>query len=146
MARVVVTGVAETDKRLAALPLRVQKSVSRKATRRAAKEIVLPAAKAAAPFDTGELEESLTVRATKSTRTSFGHQVTTRDGMFAGDEFYGAFMEFGTKERQHASGKGVGRIDPAKHGAFMRPAVYDNEARIRSLYLSAVNEALAKVL
>ena len=48
---VIITGDKALDKILAGLPLRVQKSVFRKAIRPAAREIVLPAAKTNAPVD-----------------------------------------------------------------------------------------------
>lgn len=138
----IVTGDKKLDALLGGLELKLQKKLSRQATRKAAKDIVLPQAKANAPFDTGDLEESLTVRAVARKRGKVGHMVATKDGLWKGNQFYGAFMEFGTKERQHASGKGVGRIDPSKHGAFMRPAVYDNEARIRQLYVKDLEQLI----
>lgn len=142
---VVVTGDEVLDKLLRGMPLMVQKKVSRQATRRAAKEIVLPAAQERVPFNTGDLEESLTVRAVKRSRFKFGHEVRTKDGFYSGDQFYGAFPEFGTKERFHKSGKAVGRIDPSKNFAYLRPAVYDNEGRIRALYVSAMKEFIREL-
>lgn len=142
---VIITGDKELDRLLKGLPLKVQKKVSRSATRKAAKDIVLPDAKSRVPVDTGDLEESLSVRAIKRSRTKFGHEVRTKDGFYSGDQFYGAFIEFGTKERKHKSGKQVGRIDPAKNFAYLRPAVYDNDARIRALYVTAMKELIAEL-
>lgn len=139
---ILITGDKELDRLLKGLPLAAQKKLSRKATRKAAKEIVLPDAKARVPVDTGELEESLVVKAIKRSRNRIGHMVATKDGFYAGDQFYGAFIEFGTKERQHKSGKPVGRIDPAKNFAYLRPAAYDNEVPIRQLYVSAMTELI----
>jgi hypothetical protein len=85
---VIVTGDKELDKLLRGLPLKVQKKVSRQATRKAAKDIVLPDAKSRVPVDTGDLEESLIVKAIKRNRTKFGHQVQTKDGFYSGDQFY----------------------------------------------------------
>lgn len=139
---VIVTGDKVLDRVLRNLPVAAQKKLSRKATRKAAKEIVLPEAKNRVAVDTGELEESLAVRAIRRSRTRFGHQVGTKEGHYKGDQFYGAFIEFGTKERQHKSGKRVGRIDPAKNFAYLRPAVYDNRARITAMYVAAMKELI----
>lgn len=139
---VIVTGDKELDRLLRGLPLAAQKKLSRQATRKSAKEIVLPEAKSRVPVDTGDLEESLVVKAMRRSRRRFGHQVQTKDGFYAGDQFYGAFIEFGTEERQHKSGKPVGRIDPAKNFAYLRPAVYDNEGRIVQTYVDAMLELI----
>jgi HK97 gp10 family phage protein len=139
---VIVTGDKALDVLLKGLPTKVQKKVSRNATRKAAKEIVLPAARSRTPVDTGELEESLVVRAVKRSRTRFGHYVGTKEGHYRGDQFYGAFIEFGTKERRHKSGKAVGRIDPAKNFAYLRPAVYDNQPQIRAMYVDAMKQLI----
>lgn len=141
---VLITGDKQLDRLLKGLPLAAQKKLSRKATRKAAKDIVLPEAKNLVPVDTGDLEESLVVKAMKRSRGRFGHQVQTKDGFYQGDQFYGAFIEFGTKERQHKSGKDAGRIDPAKNFAYLRPAVYDNEGRIRELYVTAMHELISE--
>lgn len=164
---VFITGDKAVDRMLRDLPLKVQKKISRSATRKAAREIVLPGAIERVGVNTGDLEASLMVRAIGKNiqmvkRTTgkyagtmgkknlnadkFGHEVRTRDGFYAGDQFYGAFVEFGTKERKHkGTGKQVGRIDPAKNFAYLRPAVYDNEARIRALYVSAMKQLLAEL-
>lgn len=142
---VIVTGVDELDKLLKGLPLKVQKKLSREATRKAAKEIVLPDAKNRVPVDTGDLEESLSVRAIKRSRYRFGHEVRTKDGFYSGDQFYGAFIEFGTKERVHKSGKQVGRIDPQKNFAYLRPAIYDNEQQIKTLYITAMQRLIQEL-
>jgi HK97 gp10 family phage protein len=138
---VIVTGDEALDKLLAGLPAKLQKKLSRQATRKSAKDIVLPEAKARVPVDTGDLEDSLTVRAIPRSSSRIGHMVATRDGFFKGDQFYGAMLEFGTKERQQKSGKQVGAIQPHKF-AFLRPAIYDNEARIKELYVSDVRELI----
>ncbi len=130
---VIVTGFEELDKALAEFPANVQKAMARKGTRKAAKDIVLPDAKNRVPENTGDLADSLTVRTVKRSRGKIGHMVTTKDGFYKGDQFYGGFIEFGTKERQHKSGKSVGAIQPHYH-SFMRPAVYENSDKIKSLF------------
>lgn len=139
----IITGDKELNSKLAGLPLKLQKKLARQATRKSAKNIVLPAAKANAPVDTGLLEESLTVRALKGGRGRVGAIVTTREGMFQGDQFYGGMMEFGTKERQHKSGKSVGRIQPNGF-AFLRPALYDNADRVRGEFVTDVKQLISE--
>jgi len=138
---VIVTGDKVLDALLAGLEPKLQKKLSRQATRKAAKDIVLPEARNRVPVDTGDLDDSLTVRAVKRSRGKIGHMVTTRDGFFKGDQFYGAMLEFGTKERKHKSGKSVGSIQPHSF-AFLRPAIYDNEARIKTEYINDVRELI----
>lgn len=140
---VIVTGDKVLDRVLKGMPAVIQKKFSRQATRKGAKDIVLPAAKDRVGFDTGDLEESLVVRAIPRSRSRVGHQVQTRDGFYQGDEHYGAQLEFGTKERKHKSGKKVGSIKPHTH-AFLRPAVYDNEEKLRELYISDVKEMIVE--
>lgn len=142
---VIVTGDVALDKLLKGLPLMVQKKLSRQATRKAAKGIVLPDAKSRVPVNTGELESSLVVKAMKRSRFKFGHQVQTKDGFYQGDQFYGAFIEYGTKTRRHKRGKSVGRIDPAKGFAYLRPAVYENEQKIEQLYVDDMKELIAEI-
>ena len=138
--KAIVTGDKELDALLRGMPLAMQKKLSRGATRRSAKEIVLPAARAAVAVDSGELEESLKVRALARSRTRFGHIVTTGDGLGTGDTYYGASLELGTKERtQKTTGRTTGAITPHKF-AFLRPAVYDNADRIRAEYVKDVLE------
>lgn len=136
---VVLTGDKEVDKKLAALGPKLQKKLSRQATRKAAKDIVLPAAQAAVPVDTGELEDSLKVRAVTRKRGLLGHMVVAGDGFYIGDQYYGGFIEFGTKERATRTGLRRGSIQPSKH-AYLRPAIYNNETRIRKLFVDTVRQ------
>jgi HK97 gp10 family phage protein len=138
---VIVTGDKELDRLLAALTPKLQKKISKDATKKAAKDIVLPEAKSRVPEDTGDLADSLVVRVVKRSRTRIGHMVTTKDGFYEGDQFYGAFIEFGTKERKHKSGKPVGQIRPHEF-AYLRPAIYDNEGRIKEMYIKSVRELI----
>lgn len=84
---------------LKALPLKFQKKVVRKALRDAAK-IVLPVVRANTPIDTGNLKNSIRVKALKFSRRSgkFGVGVQTGIGFYIGKQFYGAFQELGTRK------------------------------------------------
>lgn len=116
--KLVVTGHRLVDTKLAQLEPKIARRVGRKELRNAVKTVVLPKAKAAAPLDTGALEKSLVVRARKRNRTGIGYVVQTRDGAYKGDQFYGAFHEFGTKHM---------KADP-----FLRPAGYSSERAVRA--------------
>jgi HK97 gp10 family phage protein len=142
---VIVTGFEELDKALGEFPAKVQKAMARKGTRKAAKDIVLPDAINRVPVDTGDLEESLTVRTIKRSRGKIGHMVTTKEGFFKGDQFYGAMVEFGTKERTHKStGKSVGAIQPHYH-SFLRPALYENRDKIQSLFADVLRAEIRTI-
>ena len=76
---------------------KLAKKVLRNAMREAARPI-LEEAKRLVPVDTGELRDSLVIRAAKRVRKgSVGVVVQTERGFFKGDTYYGAFVEFGTK-------------------------------------------------
>jgi hypothetical protein len=155
---VLVTGDKEIDRLLKMLPLKLQKKLSRQATRKAAKDIVLPNSRAAVPVSTGKLAASLSVRAAKATKGKFGHKVETKPGVYSGEsgsQFPGVFLEYGTKERFHkprkvidstqddgereTGRKSVGRIPRGDFG-FMRTAIYDHKEQIKGLYLQAMRE------
>lgn len=140
----VVTGDEILDTKLRGLPLRVQKKLSRQATRRGAK-MILNKAKQEVPVQRGALENSLVVRAMKRSRTRFGHQVVTRDGAFKGDTFYGSFIDLGTKERvQKTTGRRTGKID-AQEWRFLRPAVYDQSEALKRLYVVDMHELIREL-
>jgi len=145
--KVIVTGDKAIDAALRSMPLKLQKKISRKATRKAAKDIVLIDALAKVPEDTGQLASSLVVRAAKGRNGKFGHRVETAKGFYGSgegeDQFPGAFLEFGTKERVHKSGKKVGRLQPGKF-AYMRTSIYDNQDKIIDLYLGAMREFISE--
>lgn len=129
-AKLTISGVAELDKVFKQMPLKMQKNVVRQSTREVAKD-VLQLAKDRAPADTGQLEESLTVRTAKvknkRRRGIEGHAVQTRDGMFQGETFYGGFIELGWKHYR------AGHI-PAD--SFLRYALYTDKPRRRQMFAS----------
>lgn len=105
MAKVVLTGVPELDRRMKSLGLKLGKKIVRKAARRAIKP-VQSAAQRRAPKDTGALRKSIKIRAMKRSRSNFGVVVTTgasAGNAFSGDQFYGAFQEFGWKTGKRGS-------------------------------------------
>lgn len=116
----------------------------RKATRAAAKH-VLELARQFVPVDEGDLEASLTVRAMKGRRRrgTVGASVLTREGMFRGDEFYGGFVEFGTRERFHRSGKSTGAV-PAGTFDYLRRALYEGEQKAKQEFITSLREFVAE--
>lgn len=120
-----MTGDRQLDEYLRSLPVSVTKGGMRKATRQVAK-FVWQLAMGYAPERTGALVASLKVRAAPRRRTKpwlVSTSVRTGKSLFSGDTFYGGFLEYGTKEREHKSGKKVGRIDREKW-AFLLPALF----------------------
>lgn len=129
-----ITGDEAMDVKLAGMPARVQKKLARKAARTVAKP-VRDSAKSFAPFDTGELEESIKVRAlprSRRNKDTVGVQVVTGDtqSLFSGETFYGGFQELGTKN-----------MEP---NPFMIPAMMENEGTVLSLYSRAMTEIVAQ--
>jgi len=102
-----IEGAKELEKKLLSFEPKLGRKIIRQALRAGAK-VIHTAAKANVPVDTGALKQSLKVKAMRKRRHSYGVMVATSDGWFKGDEFYGAFLEFGTSKM------------PAK--PFVRPA------------------------
>jgi HK97 gp10 family phage protein len=140
-----ITGIEEVDAAFKDIPLSLQKKGCRKGTRAAAKAVLLAAYKYV-PVKTGALRKSLKVRAQKRFRDKrrkdwVGALVQTVDGMFKGDQFYGGFLEFGTKERITKAGHPTGRIDRDEWN-YLRQALYEN----RSVKLAAFEAEVTKWL
>jgi HK97 gp10 family phage protein len=94
---------------------RLGRTESRKRVSRALREaskLILDRAIENAPEKTGELKDSLTIKAMRRKKGRVGFRVTCGEGWFKGRTFYGAFQEFGTSHQ------------PAR--PFIRPA-YDTE-------------------
>ena len=123
-----IADINELDRMLEQLPKKLRNKGARKATREAAK-IVLEDARRLVPVDTGQLESSLKVRARKRSRRNkgtVGHSVTTSEGLFKGEEFYGGFIELGTSKFEG---------DP-----FLRPAIWGNQQRIRMKFVQILRD------
>ena len=146
-----VTGFRKIDKILTRYEKSLQRKWLRKATRESVKH-VRAEAELDAPVDSGDLSESLKVRAIKRTRTKIGHQVQTSEDntVFSGDQYYGQFVEFGTKLRNRKSRTGSGASGFIKAGAFsfLRSALYNNAGRVRQIFvasiLASIREARSK--
>jgi HK97 gp10 family phage protein len=141
-----LTGDDKLDRAFQALPRIVQKKVLREGLRPAAK-LVKAAAVAKAPKRTGALAGAIKVRAGKRSRkypNSVRVQVAVGKEWFKGDEFYGAFEEFGWK-----SGRRVkkGRADhrkqiPGRH--FIQGAYQDQGEAAKQVAQSKIVEGIER--
>jgi len=136
-----VTGIAEIDAKMAAMPVSLRNKALRKGCREVAK-VTLKEAKARAPKKSGDLARSLVVKATKISRKNrkvlVGVSVTTKAGMFQGDQFYGGFLELGTTQRvQKTTGRATGKIDKTRW-EFLRPALSSFLERKTEIFRSTV--------
>lgn len=122
---VTLRGFEKVEKAFRELPLKVSKKILRQALRAGAKPIHAQA-KENFPERTGAAKRSIKIRAGKQRKK---HAATvwvgTRKGDFKGDEFYAGFIEGGTVERHHKSGKSVGKVvarEPFKRAFEARKA------------------------
>lgn len=111
-----VEGFESLRAKLDALPKQLANKLERSSLRAGGK-ILLNNVKAATPADSGRGRASWKLRAAKRSRRFPGRiavRVVTNasDSFFKGKQFYLAFLEFGTNERFHKSGKSVGAIAP----------------------------------
>ena len=98
----VLTGDKRLNRKLMKLRGPDAKKAIRKSTRPALKP-VLQEAKNNVPVDSGALKKSLKIRSLPRSRTSIGARVTSGDTgkrAFSGEQYYGAFVEFGTKHQK----------------------------------------------
>ena len=127
---VVITGDKEIDKSLSQFEAKIQRKTLRKASKTAA-NLILRDAKTLVPHETGLLEASLKVRPVRKSRTRIGHSVTTREGLFQGNEFYGGFVELGTENME---------ADP-----YLRPALYTNQEAAKLIYKNELRAELRRL-
>lgn len=127
---------------LLSLPGKLQKKALRSAARKAGK-IYATAAKARAPVDTGQVRDSIKVRALKRSRganASVGVTVGTGAKDYVGDQYYAAFIEYG--HRVVLGGNVVGKVDPAP---FMRPAFDASVSAMEQVYVKELKDQLESI-
>lgn len=94
-ANITIHGAKELERKLRALPLKVENKIARKALREGARPI-LAEAKQQVPVKSGLLRRKLTIRAGKRSRKHGPRIVVqTSEGLFKGEAFYGGFVHFG---------------------------------------------------
>jgi len=89
--------VRKLNRKLKTLESKIEKKITRQALRAGAK-IIAKEAKLRAPVDTGELKSKIKVWALKRSRKRIGVLVGTSAKEYTGDQFYAAFVEYGTKD------------------------------------------------
>ncbi len=103
--KIKLEGAAELDRKLLMLGRAAAGKIVRPALRAGAK-VIQVGAKTDAPKRTGKMARAIRVRAMKSKRKgTIGINVTLGQGFFRGDEFYGAFQEFGWKTGKRSGGR-----------------------------------------
>ena len=105
-------------RKLELLDRAVARPILVRALRKAA-EPVLATAKAYAPKDTGQLEGSLRIKSARAKGGGVAVRVTTEAGDYKGDEFYGAFVEYGYRKGSRRLGDKRRVVPPQP---YMRPA------------------------
>lgn len=131
--RIIVTGDAEINRKLAALAGPTAKAAIRKASR-AALRPVAAAAKANAPRRTGLLSRSIKIRAMPRSRQRFGSMVTSSGSgrQFGGKTFYGAPQEYGWQAGRRVRNVDLGAAKGARRNASLRAeATRRNNSRRR---------------
>jgi len=128
--KIEIEGVKKLEKRLKSLEPKVGKGIVRGALKDAAKPL-LQEAKERVPVKSGDLKKSLRVRTMKRKKGRYGVEMATKDGWFKGDQYYGAFLEFGTKNM------------PAK--PFMRPAYDNKKDEAASIIKSRIKSGLKRL-
>ena len=103
MAKIILSGVPELDRKLKLLAANMANKITRGALRTAGKQL-LEKTKAAAPVDTGRLRKGLKLKALKRSRTRSGVMIQTPSrealGIKPGDKsYYPAAVEFGTDKK-----------------------------------------------
>lgn len=127
-----VLGVRRIDKALADLEPKIQKKILRDGLKAGAK-IVADEAKLKVPVDSGDLKKSIKVRAGKRAgRGKIRRTVVTGKGFFKGQEFYGGFVEFGTRKM---------RARP-----FMRPAYEAKKKQAKNASIDEINRLVQQAV
>lgn len=154
---VVLEGMEDVERSLNGLSNTLKKKALRKASRESAK-VVQAYAKKYAPRRTGALVRSLKVRALRRSRRTkhvVGVQVWTGEKWFKGQQFYAAFLEFGTAERytatrgrskiRTAASRRRGRIRKGKFD-FMRRAAFSAEPLAKQIFREQIKLAVTDLV
>lgn len=129
--KIIITGFKEVDAKLAQLGPKLANKITRSSLRKAGKLVQEQARgnlDANDSVESGKLRSGLRVKAGKRSRSSVSIIVQTTSGRHEDPGFGGAEVEFGTKHNQEKS--------------FLRPAVYDNEDKIREFFITDVKDQL----
>ena len=144
-------GIPETLAALKELPRLVEQKIMRTALRAAAKPI-WKAAREKAPVDTGNLRDSITIKARRQTKKNV-QSVIIHPGFewYKGDNYYAMFVEFGhrigkrpSRGKLRAYGRDV-RAEVPPH-PFMRPAFDERKEEAKRSFRVSLERDLHKAM
>jgi HK97 gp10 family phage protein len=124
-----ITGVKEIDKALSQLEPKVVKKILRKAMRPAMKPM-LKEARANAPVESGQTQRAIRLSAAARSRRSIGLDISIGEKNYVGDQYYGAFIEFGTSLMEARP--------------FMRPAYDAGKDKAKKDTIDGIRELILK--
>ncbi len=141
-----VSQTANLLKELKQLPGKVQRKILVQESRKAAKTYLLGQAKNAVPKQTGALRKSIKVRALKRSRVRVGVRIGMAEKDFAGETFYGSFLEYGWKAGKRRSKASVDdrKQIPAKY--YLKKVVEQHGDNAQSGFANQVAERIESEL
>jgi len=138
---IIISGDKELDAQLKALPAVLRDEYLNKACWAAVNYIVKPAVLAKIPQgEKGNLRRGLRV---SKRRRRIGENIVGYKLKMVRPAYHAYIIEFGTEDRVTKQGHERGRV-PGRKFAFMRPGLYDNEAKIRRAFKIAVREFIRR--
>lgn len=127
-----IKGLDELESQLKYLPVHVRKKLAREALKAGA-GVIKTQAELNAPFKTGALMRSIEIQPGRRNRpNTISYIIGTGKAWFQGDQFYAAFIEFGTSHQ------------PAK--PFLRPAFDSQKDRALALIVDVLKRGIDKKL
>ena len=138
-----LVGVKELIAKLDSFTPERSRAIFRKALREAARPIQAEAKRLAPRGKTGQLQRSIKIRAGKRRAAGVSMLVQTAAGDFKGKTFYGAFLEYGTKERTTKRGKNLGRVKAVE---FMKQAFDNRKSEAEAIVETELTQGIVQEL
>jgi len=136
-----ISGDKQLDAVLKTIPEVLRDKYMNKACQAAANYIVKPSVLANMPKDkTGNLRAGLRVSKRRRRR---GEDIVGYKVKMVRPAYHAYIIEFGTRDRRTKLGHERGKV-PGRKFAFIRPALYDNESKIRAAFRVALREFIRK--
>ena len=150
---VMFDGLEEVRASFDRLPDAVKNRVQKFAMKKAAAP-VMAKARANAPVRSGKLRDSIVVRPLKRKRKSrvIGVKVGPSAGLYKGDEYYAAFIEFGyeateryqdSRGRWHSKKRGTATT-PVEAKPFLRPALDQTKDEASRIFRVEIKDAVMR--
>lgn len=144
-----IRGDKAVQRRLMALPRNLRKRALQQAARNAMKPVLAAARSNAPKGETGNLRKAVKSKVLRRNRKGLvGQVVSISDKWFQGDQFYGAFQEFGWKTGKRQSKnpeyEANRRQIPGKH--FVEQAYKTQGETALRLFMSEVPKAIDRVI